>query len=461
MALYRCGVTKDSLSLDCCFERDETHVRAWSRAVGEAFLAPHGLGSASAAYCVRGDEARVKDVTRCAEVHAWPGALGKAGGVVKAAPFPVFLASVQPKGHPLHSFPLEFTPYYSALPARFEARTHFGRNKLTLGGVCVEPFGVNAEPTPDGAEVLKVTERKVVERKEVAESDGDDDAAAVCLRSHWTVPLEQVAGVSSGFIAQTMVDSQREGMWELLGNDELNLFSPDGGQSAEFPVGDGAGTDNLGLLSAVRRGCERILVCYNFSRPFVADSGARLYQGPAGTQLFAKHYSYFARLWGRAGKVPKWGKVTPWARGSEATKMTLESFNAHTQVFKTEDFDPFVAEIEAAASAREPVIVRRSLEVLPNASVGVTGGFVTEMLFVAVTDSAEFREALPKETDAWLTEHYADAKKQGAFPYLKTMQLKYEPELVSLLSQLASWTVAKASGAIEELFGDDAAGDQL
>ena len=37
-------------------------------------------------------------------------------------------------------------------------------------------------------------------------------------------------------------------------------------------------------------------------------------------------------------------------------------------------------------------------------------------------------------------------------PHVSTMKIDYDPELASLLSQLASWTVLEARGAIDDLF---------
>mmetsp|Transcript_4505 Transcript_4505/g.18101 ORF Transcript_4505/g.18101 Transcript_4505/m.18101 type:complete len:646 (-) Transcript_4505:1053-2990(-) len=445
---YCCGVTKDAAAFDCCRERDAMHVRAWSRAIGEAFLEPHGLGGPEAGYCVGGAERRTKEATGCANVHAWRGG---------ERPFPVCVACAQPKMDRFHSRPLEFTPMYTAVPASFVARTHFGRHEVTLGGVCVEPYGINGEPKPEAVQALR---------------DGASarESVEVALRSEWTVPLEQVAGVSSGFIAQTMIDSQREGLWECLGNDELCLWSPTDGATAEFPVGDGGGCDNLGILGALRRGATRIVACYNFSRPFVLPSAdtkqmsgsrsrqesedevVRAYAGDAGFRLFCRHYTSFARLWGASLAVPNWGKVSralrPWA---QKTKMQLKDFNDHCQVFSSNSFRPFVGEIEDRAARGEPIIVRRKFDVLPNASVGVPGGHAVELLFIAVSDVAKWRQSLPPETSAWLSANYGTAK-QGVFPYLNTMQLKYEPELASLLSQLATWVIGEASRDIEDLF---------
>lgn len=117
------------------------------------------------------------------------------------------------------------------------------------------------------------------------------------------------------------------------------------------------------------------------------------------------------------------------------------------------EFDPFVAEVEELAARgggfdTQPVVVRRTSDVLPNAHLGVAGGYQVEVLFVGTTLARGWLDALPVETRAWVQGH----KEAAGMPHVSTMKIDYDPELASLLSQLASWTVLEARGAIDDLF---------
>ena len=92
------------------------------------------------------------------------------------------------------------------------------------------------------------------------------------------------------------------------------------------------------------------------------------------------------------------------------------------------EFDPFVAEVEELAARgggfdTQPVVVRRTSDVLPNAHLGVAGGYQVEVLFVGTTLARGWLDALPVETRAWVQGH----KEAAGMPHVSTMKIDYDP----------------------------------
>jgi len=83
------------------------------------------------------------------------------------------------------------------------------------------------------------------------------------LKVEWCVPLKQALGISSNFVAQMIVDSTREGMWDALGNPELLIWNGIDGEGGKTPFADGAGVDNVAIHALLRRGTNKILSCYS------------------------------------------------------------------------------------------------------------------------------------------------------------------------------------------------------
>tara|TARA_B100000609_G_scaffold54075_1_gene42103 strand:+ start:29 stop:1522 length:1494 start_codon:yes stop_codon:yes gene_type:complete len=403
---------KDALAMDFLRGKDRVKIRAWSDAVGDCFLAAHGLGDHGAAFAVRGEPAaRARRETGAELCYEWPGSLGD------TAPFPVAVGAVQPKGDPLHSHPLEFTPMYCGVPTPLD----LGEGR-SLGGNLVEPFGLNAA-APGAASLVGGEQGAPLE---------------VTLQAKWTVPLTQAVGISSAYVAQTQVDSAREGLWEAAGCDELHLWSgtdPTYGQ--ETPVGDGGGCDNLAVYAALRRGVRKLLIFYNFYRDPATFKSA---------EEFAASYYDISGLFGACPETPAYFP------GS------VEEFNRHQHTFETAEFLGLFEELKQLSEKKEPVLARRTLRVLPCPDMGVRGGFEADVLFLGACCAAGWHDELPFETRAHILEKInAPLQEEGeghALPFIPTNQLDYDPETVSLVSHLAAWTVKRNRDAIKSVLED-------
>ena len=400
--------------MDFLRSKDRVKIRAWSDAVGDCFLASHGLADHGAAFAVSGEPAaRARRETGACLCYEWPGALGD------AAPFPVAVGAVQPKGDPLHSHPLEFTPMYCGVPTPLD----LGEGR-SLGGALVEPFGLNAAAPGSDATSL---------------AGGEHGAPTeVTLQSKWTVPLTQAVGISSAYVAQTQVDSAREGLWEAAGCDELHLWSgTDPSYGQETPVGDGGGCDNLAVHAALRRGVRKLLIFYNFFRDPASFKSA---------EEFAAAYYDVSGLFGACPEKPAYFP------GS------VEEFNRHQQVFEAAEFSGLFEELMQLSEKKEPVAARRTLRVQSCPNMGVRGGFEADVLFLGACCATGWHDELPFETRAHILEKIneplQEEGKGHALPFIPTGQLDYDPETVSLVSHLAGWTVHRSKEAIEAVLGD-------
>ena len=76
----------------------------------------------------------------------------------------------------------------------------------------------------------------------------------------------------------------------------------------------------------------------------------------------------------------------------------------------------------------------KGLKVLANPTQGIVGGYEVEVLFVVTCKPMAFVNALPKETKKWLD----DEKRSEKCPFVSTMKLDYDEELVAVLSQMAT-----------------------
>jgi hypothetical protein len=236
----------------------------------------------------------------------------------------------------------------------------------------------------------------------------------------WQVPLVQVAGISSSYIAQMEADASKEGMWEAKGCEELYLWGSDG-QGGETPLADGGGVDNAAIHAALRRGARTILSCYANGSPL-----------PAALPLDA------ARLWDLAGLF---GAV-PDGQGPKMGSGTIDArvFNKHVQVFETAMWAELGAGIARCVTNSHPVVVPLRLRVLENSAQGVQGGWEAHVIFVFNSMPKAWHASLPEETRDAL----ATSDELKGFPYIPTSKLDYDPDLASYLSQLASWNMIQA-----------------
>ncbi|KAF8060477.1 OHP1 [Scenedesmus sp. PABB004] len=381
-------------------------VRAWSDAIGEAFLEPFGVGDHASSVTTLGTRGRVHERV-AAEV---PVPLLTAG--TQERPFPILLGSLILRNDSRVFFPFEFTPlYFGSPPLAADARP------VAVGGGMVEPLGFNS--APPGAGVVS-----------------PDGSKSVSVASDYVVSLAQAVGVSSSFVAQK-TRGGREGREELLSVEELdywNQYDFRGTEDAHFA--DGGGHDNTAITPLLRRGVTAIIAGCATS---------------CATSTNATDYA--ACQWDISGLF---GAI-PLAMGP-IDGVEPAVYNKMLQVFPTSAYAQFYAALRARTAAGGAAVVRQALPVLPNAHLGVAGGFTTTLLWLLNAPTPSWEAALPDETRELLARHRGGkalaakvdrinplaASSLKDFPLISTFAMDYTPQLTQLLSQLASWTATQA-----------------
>lgn len=380
-------------SLDCCRVNDLMRFRAWSDTVGDAFFAAHGLDHANCAFGLHGRTQRIEDAG-AREVHT--------ACRESTMPFPIQVATVMLPDHEQIYHSYEFTPMYAGVPTAVKSM------KPSLGGVLVEAFAACSDPP------------------ERAELEDDDDCPLVSLDVRWVVPLPQVAGISSQFIAQRYADVNFPGLWELMGCSEVAYWNGRDLKSEEVLLADGGGTDNLAIFPALRRGVQKLLVCV-----------------AAGTAPDDNWAETNWDLAGYFGACPE-GKI----HTIGAAEVDAATWNRTEQVFEQQKWEEMLDRLMDLQEVGRPLVVRLQSEVLRNDEQGIAGGYSVDMLWIFNGGEAGWLRRLPEET--------GEALEEGtpAFPYLGVFTLDYEPELVGCLSNLAAWNIYQAEAQINSLLSN-------
>jgi hypothetical protein len=150
----------------------------------------------------------------------------------------------------------------------------------------------------------------------------------------------------------------------FLTTGKFKWWSPTtGGDPVELNFVDGGLFDNLGVLALLRRRCSTIILC-NAAAKDVFDV----------IEPEKLHYWYFdlSALFGRgASQIPEWA----------AKKGYKDTFNERSQVFVGEELDSLMDEMRALREQGKPLVVRKKLQVLPNALAGIYESYEVDMIF--------------------------------------------------------------------------------
>ena len=410
-------------------------IHAWSRALGHEFFRPFGEDNADdhlrysyaiAAEAEAGAGGDLQD-ERLQEKRAL-----KAPGVRRVLtacredglPYPAMVGAVAVPTEARQFRPFEFTPQYAGVPAEMQTVKD---TETKLGGTFVEPIGVNSSlpntakaklPAPNGPPELLELDRK------------------------WNVPVVQAAGISSAFIACAMPTELLHSFCEYP---ELVTFasgvsgSPSTG---EMGFADGGGVDNLGVHAALRRNVKKLLVC-------VASAGDPSLQAIGGTLGEAYDVS---GLFGACTKDVQMGR-DPDRKLGDGFKHCIdkEVWNDSLQCFEKEQFKNMITELkDKQRFDTQPISCRLKLEVKPNPTQGITGGYVADVLFLFNSMPSDWKGKLPPATqdfiDTKLTDILSSAgplEPRWTFPYVSTYELEWSPKMVGLSSNLCAYNMNK------------------
>lgn len=257
---------------------------------------------------------------------------------------------------------------------------------------------------------------------------GDDGPGSV-RTSRPTRPfaLNDIAGCSSAAFAQELEEQHPD----LRGLVPRYDYWPVRNR-AEQPVrtcrfADGGSLENLGVNALLARGLRRLIVCIN------TDEGVRRHEDSGEIVVSGD----LPPLFGLQPFVPGRGYV-PY--GSDPGHGAVRLFR-HNQVFATPDFEALKQALLAAKLAGGSLLVRQTLQVLPNAWFGVAGRQPVDILWVYNDFVRDWWSRLALDVRLAI-----DTEGLGAFPRYNTFtQLELSPTLVNALAHLSCWNLASDS----------------
>ncbi|GFR41221.1 hypothetical protein Agub_g1894, partial [Astrephomene gubernaculifera] len=393
------GVIKD------LFKPGHNSFSGWTAAIAAAFYDPYGLGLQNSSLTCEGTRGNVS--ARLAA--AYPGMPLYAAMSSPDRPFPIILGSIMRVLTDQVFYPFEVTPLYLGDPAR---------NTTTfpaLGPGFVEPLGFNSAPPdtrPVGGQAVGLQ-------------------GTVNVTPSMLVPLSTFVGISSSFISQG-VRPEHSAMYALTGTERLLYWNQLDYSGARVPFADGAGADNSGITPLLRRRVTHIVSCASSVNPANIS---------AAEWAIAQHD--VASLF---GAVPLNITNTKKYRKHGINGVQPGVYNAAHQVFPQERYAELYNALYSSLSAGRPAVHRASYPVLDNAAQAITGGWQVEMLWLFNMQISDWEEQLPVDTRTFLNEsRYKKKSDMRHYPYISTFTANYTPELVTLLSQQASWSVLQAA----------------
>ncbi|MDA1093379.1 MAG: hypothetical protein O3A25_08970 [Acidobacteria bacterium] len=374
--------------------------QAWCRAVGETFLAPHGLYDADRP--VPFGPALGSLRTPLDPVDS-PEASCACHRPARAHPFPVVHATLnwpegRPDGH--HLLPFEYTPLYVGAPGRRDLSERSGAVR-TLGGTYLEPHGVNGEPAgcperADGRVDLVPAARPYTLADMIGASSAlytlEREPAGYPHARYRTVPAPEV------------------------GPDTMNDLFTDGGD-----------VDTHALLGMLRRRVPTIVIFLNTLWPLDPD--------------------YDHEDWPEAGQIdpalaPLFGQPSAqWARN---------------HVFPREAFREIVASWHRAQRRGRPLVASARIPVLSNSFWGITGGWEASVCWIYNGRAADWESRLPSPVQRILAADDAESL-AARFPHYLTIGqnpgalTRLTALQAQLLAELAGWGVLESAQAVRDL----------
>ncbi|KAG2442832.1 hypothetical protein HXX76_002911 [Chlamydomonas incerta] len=407
------GVLKDM------FVPGRASFSGWTAAIAEAFFSPYGLDLQNSSITAL----RTRGPVAARLAAQYPGVPLYAALATADRPFPIILGSVMRVDTPQVFYAFEATPLYVGAPARDSS------TDPPIGPGFVEPLGFNS-PAPE------------VPLPAAGGQPPVGLQGAVNVTPARLVPLSTYAGISSSFVAQGVRPSSSAG-FALTGTERLDCWNPVNYTGAKLSFADGAGADNLAVTPLLRRRVSSVVV-------LVAAANS----ADVSPVDFAVAQYDIAGLF---GAVP--ANATSYS-GLEngITGVQPDEFNRALQVFPREGYDQLYAALAGSLAAGQPALHRAAYTVLDNAAQAITGGWTVEVLWLVNMRSRQWESQLPADTQAFLNSSRDDKSSDlRHYPYISTFTANYSPELVTLLSQQASWSLLQAAPELRELLAAAAA----
>ncbi|CAE7769672.1 unnamed protein product [Symbiodinium pilosum] len=191
----------------------------------------------------------------------------------------------------------------------------------------------------------------------------------------------------------------------------------------KYELGDGAETDNTGMMALLQRRVQKIVVVHSTNVELSKELDFCIFD-LSDLDLHKKVSNDL---------LDKFGHVAE----------NAGEYLVHNQVFPRKDLQPLLCEFQKKRKAGDPLVVERQLEVLENKKWGIRGNFQASVIFVYLSGCDRFDMNLPPET----LEEVQKGRwgKFNNWPHFKTSSqnsgkfTSYTPEQVNLLSALGEY----------------------
>jgi hypothetical protein len=236
--------------------------------------------------------------------------------------------------------------------------------------------------------------------------------------------LENMIGTSSSAYAyDTLIISEL-----LFGKSEkldpiYNFWSPNnpGVNQLSF-TGDGAFSDNTGILNLVSRNCKYILA---FITP---------------TSSFNSSETGFCS----SSLLPLFGLATQ----SKCPNILKKSNRDSVQIFESSEWPSFSQQFLNKTQSGGPSYARAQLKVLPNAQNGVVGNYNVDLLVISLQPSSNFNSLLPTDITKTFSKSIGPFPKFPNYPIVGPNTLKLielTKSQVNLLQSYTYWSINDSS----------------
>jgi len=328
--------------------------------------------------------------------------------------------------------PVDFTPFYYGTPI-----THKQRFIEDFSTVIYRPIdAVFVEPSGFEAKVTKAE----FNAKIAVQPTNPDQSYSIAGHSINELKTKEIAGISSAFFASSVGPSVPQFLYNAVNFPTYQFFS-----NGVQRFVDGGSSDVTGILALLRRGCTKIVA------GIAADTAIDT-PGVNHADVLVSAYGHYAGLFG--------------VQTSEFWKVSKEQYNAQRKVFESSKWNEFLAGLKVERFQGKPVVHRMTLDVLPNALIGVTGGYKVDIIFATNEICTEFEDKLAVDTKTRLTEDRENKNTSQnllvdyglfpgdlrQFPFIDLKAQAYTPLLTGLLSQHAFYTLNEHKTAINSMF---------
>ncbi|CAK9083439.1 unnamed protein product [Durusdinium trenchii] len=194
--------------------------------------------------------------------------------------------------------------------------------------------------------------------------------------------LPEMVGISSYAPASKFSNRRLTSLWLNVQKKYWPIRSntcPSPQEAHEYQMGDGGAIDNSGLLPLLQRGSRKVIWIASSYRPLQDYD----FEG-ATIDNFDPH---------AAGVVDQLSSLFGYGLNDQDEGY----FYGNNQVFKKSQLLPICRKLFALKSSGKPMVLKESLDVLPNSYWGIRGAHQVSFVLIYLDKCAEFQQQLPQE----------------------------------------------------------------